>query len=45
LAQRLGISGTPALIIGDHVTPGAISYETLRQAVAEARLQKAASAT
>ena len=44
LARALGINGTPGLIIGDRFTAGAMSYEALRQAVAEARVQKAASA-
>lgn len=37
LAQKLGITGTPAFIIGDHLVPGAIDLDTLRALVARAR--------
>ncbi len=37
LAERLGISGTPAFVIGDRVVPGAISLRTMRQMVKELR--------
>ncbi|HEY4253318.1 MAG TPA: DsbA family protein [Roseomonas sp.] len=37
LARRLGIEGTPAIIIGDRLVPGVTSLETLAQLVAEAR--------
>jgi protein-disulfide isomerase len=37
LAQRLGITGTPGLIVGDRLVPGAMPYPALVQAVAEAR--------
>ncbi|WP_431469475.1 DsbA family protein [Sphingosinithalassobacter sp. LHW66-3] len=36
-AQALGISGTPAWVIGDRVLPGAVSYRQLADAVAAAR--------
>jgi protein-disulfide isomerase len=37
LAQRLGIEGTPALVIGDKVIPGAVELAALREAVGQAR--------
>lgn len=39
LAHSLNIQGTPALIIGDHLIPGAVELADLQQAVAEARGQ------
>jgi protein-disulfide isomerase len=40
LAQRLNIQGTPALIVGDDVLPGAVDAAELKRAVAEARIAK-----
>lgn len=37
LGQALGLSGTPAYVVGDRVLVGAVGYEALKQAVAEAR--------
>ncbi|MFH5924997.1 DsbA family protein [Roseomonas xinghualingensis] len=37
LAQRLQIEGTPALVIGDTLVPGAVELPQLKQLVAEAR--------
>lgn len=37
LAQRLGIEGTPALVIGNTLVPGAIELPALERLVAEAR--------
>lgn len=37
LAQRLGISGTPALIIGDTLVPGAVDQRTLAAVIAATR--------
>lgn len=37
LAQALGINGTPAFAVGDTLMPGAVSADTLKQAIAEAR--------
>jgi protein-disulfide isomerase len=37
LARSLGISGTPSFVIGDQLISGAVGYEALRDAVAEAR--------
>jgi protein-disulfide isomerase len=36
-AERLGFSGTPSWVIGDRVLEGAVGYEGLAQALAEAR--------
>jgi protein-disulfide isomerase len=41
LAQKLNISGTPALIIGKDVIPGAMSYEELKGLVDNVRNPKA----
>lgn len=41
LAQSLGITGTPAFIIGDEVVPGAIGLDQLKALIAEARNQSA----
>jgi protein-disulfide isomerase len=40
LAQALGITGTPALVIGDALVPGAIDIETMKKLVAEARAKR-----
>lgn len=37
LAQKLGVSGTPAFVIGDKMFGGAVGYDALKQAVADAR--------
>jgi protein-disulfide isomerase len=37
LAHDLGIQGTPALVIGDDLVPGAVELPDLQKAVAEAR--------
>ena len=37
LAQALAIEGTPALVIGDQMQPGAMDLDELRKAVADAR--------
>lgn len=37
LAQELGINGTPAFIIGEHVIPGAVDMATLKGLVQAAR--------
>jgi protein-disulfide isomerase len=37
LAQALGIDGTPALVIGSNLVPGAVDLPTLERLVAEAR--------
>lgn len=41
LAQALSIEGTPALVIGTTLVPGAVDLPTLRELVAEARRQPA----
>jgi protein-disulfide isomerase len=40
LARTLGLSGTPAFVIGDKLLNGAVGYEALKKAVAEARGNK-----
>ena len=37
LAGQMGITGTPAFIIGERIAPGAIDYSTLKKMIAEAR--------
>jgi len=37
LSGRLGVSGTPAFVIGDQMLSGAVGYEALAKAIAEAR--------
>ncbi len=37
LAQQIGIQGTPAMVIGARLIPGAVALDDLRAAVAEAR--------
>lgn len=43
LAQNLGIEGTPALVIGNTLVPGAVDLATLTQLVADARSGKNSS--
>ena len=40
LAQSLGISGTPAFIVGETLVPGAVDMDTLRGLINEARSNK-----
>ncbi|HWL47610.1 MAG TPA: DsbA family protein [Sphingomonadaceae bacterium] len=37
LARTLGLTGTPSFVIGDRILSGAVGYEELKKAVAEAR--------
>ena len=37
LARAIGASGTPAFIVGSQVFTGAVGYETLKKAIADAR--------
>lgn len=37
LGQDIGVRGTPMFIIGDNIYPGALKYEEMKQAVADAR--------
>jgi protein-disulfide isomerase len=37
LANRLGINGTPAFVIGNRVLAGAVGYDALKKAIAETR--------
>ena len=40
LARALNLTGTPAFVVGDRVLQGAVGYEALKQAIAEARAAK-----
>ncbi|WP_395335347.1 DsbA family protein [Novosphingobium sp. BL-8H] len=40
LADTLGLSGTPSLVIGDYLIPGAIDAATLRSVVQKSRTEK-----
>jgi protein-disulfide isomerase len=40
LAKQLNIQGTPAMVVGDDLLPGAVDSVELKQAVAEARAKK-----
>lgn len=40
LADRLSIRGTPGLIVGDRLLPGAVSYEGLKELVAAERARR-----
>lgn len=44
LAEKLGISGTPGLIIGNEIVPGAIEYDELKKRIADIRATKPAAA-
>jgi protein-disulfide isomerase len=37
LAERLGIGGTPAFVVGDRLLSGAVGYDVLKEAVAAVR--------
>lgn len=37
IAEDLGIHGTPAIVIGDEMIPGAIDYDGLKKAIADQR--------
>ena len=39
MGQLLGVSGTPAVIIGDHLYPGAAELEQLQEMIARARTE------
>ncbi len=41
LAGKLGATGTPVFVVGDKVLNGAVGYDALKQAIAEARAKKA----
>ena len=40
LAQSIGINGTPAIIVGNDLIPGAIEYDALKAKIASARKEK-----
>ncbi|MDA0676239.1 MAG: DsbA family protein, partial [Proteobacteria bacterium] len=37
LAQALGIEGTPAIVVGDTLVPGALQKDHLKELIADAR--------
>ena len=37
LARALGVTGTPTYVVGNRILSGAVGYEELKKAVAEAR--------
>ncbi len=37
LGDKLGLTGTPAFIVGEEIIPGAVGLEPLRQVVANTR--------
>jgi protein-disulfide isomerase len=39
LAKTLGISGTPAFIVGNDLVPGALDLKTLQELVAHTRVK------
>ncbi|MDE3059682.1 MAG: thioredoxin domain-containing protein [Pseudomonadota bacterium] len=45
MAEDIGIRGTPAIIVGDRLVPGALPYEDLQNAVDAMRNPKTASET
>ena len=40
LAQRLGVEGTPALVVGNTLVPGAVDLDELERLVREARARR-----
>lgn len=40
LGRAIGATGTPTFVVGDQILQGAVGYEALRQAVAEARARR-----
>ena len=40
LAENLGIRGTPAFVIGDKIVPGAVSSNTMKNFIKQARRLK-----
>lgn len=40
LGRALGLTGTPAYVIGDRVLPGAVGYDELKKAIADARAKR-----
>jgi protein-disulfide isomerase len=41
IAGQLGATGTPLFVVGDRVLNGAVGYDALKAAIAEARQKKA----
>ncbi|MCS6986516.1 MAG: DsbA family protein [Sphingomonadaceae bacterium] len=42
LGRALGLTGTPSYVVGDRIVSGAVGYEALRRAVADARARRTA---
>jgi protein-disulfide isomerase len=42
LARALGVTGTPAWVVGNQVLSGAVGYKALTDAVAQARARRGA---
>jgi protein-disulfide isomerase len=40
LGRALGLTGTPAYVIGDRILSGAVGYEEMKKAIAEARAKR-----
>ena len=40
-ASALGLTGTPSYVVGDQILSGAVGYDVLAKAVADARANKA----
>ena len=40
LAGQLGATGTPLFVVGDKVMNGAVTYDTMKSAIAAARAAK-----
>lgn len=40
LARKLGLTGTPSFVVGDKLMAGAVGYDELKKAIAEARAAK-----
>ncbi len=40
LGRALGLTGTPSYVVGDRILSGAVGFEALQSAVAEARAAK-----
>ena len=41
LGRALGLTGTPSYVVGNQILSGAVGYDALKKAVAEARAAKA----
>jgi protein-disulfide isomerase len=41
LGRALGLTGTPSYVIGNRILSGAVGYDKLKEAIAEARKARA----